>query len=428
MASIKVIIQVRKQEIVPRSISATMKRKATAAAHADENKRSRVTPETHEAALSDTFPLNDLPHMVLAIVVRLVVSCSDFPSLSPSLIFEGSFLGVRDVFAVRRVNMKLRDLASQYNSGFRFLQELENSCTAEFEQKGAPPLFSFVWIFTRTLVKENLSRVIEFHPYLSEDEESEDEEEEQIPEQEKEGVKEGGQHTSVVGQTGTKGKEKKHSDDMKAVTMPDGVLPLPQITMESPDEDADQALAFAEETLRETLKEKNSPEGVPPLQQKNTECACSPFVSLFPLSHTHHSILAVTTTDYLALDYIINQPDYSRPRPPPPLPVLDIRMQDLQQEALRRLHQQHILQQDYWNSIPPMADENAAFHLAQVSFFLSLLSLPPPPPLSCSHTCVFILYRMWRCWYFHRFESRRSGKEPVCILFQSLFTVNMPLL
>jgi len=49
-----------------------MKRKATT--QCDEHKRSRVIQETDEAESKEAFPLNDLPDMVLAIVVRLVVS------------------------------------------------------------------------------------------------------------------------------------------------------------------------------------------------------------------------------------------------------------------------------------------------------------------------------------------------------------------
>ena len=51
-----------------------------------------------------------------------------------------SFVGISDVFAIRRVNVKLRDLASQYNPAFRILQELQNACTLDLERKGTPPL------------------------------------------------------------------------------------------------------------------------------------------------------------------------------------------------------------------------------------------------------------------------------------------------
>jgi len=56
-----------------------------------------------------------------------------------------SFVGISDVFAIRRVNVKLRDLASQYNPAFRILQELQNACTLDLERKGTflhpPPMY-----------------------------------------------------------------------------------------------------------------------------------------------------------------------------------------------------------------------------------------------------------------------------------------------
>jgi len=115
-----------------------MKRKATAAQF-DENKRKRVGQEKEDAESHTSFPLNYLPDMVLAIIVRLVDAFysashnSDVPVL-------GSFLGLKDVMAIRRVNVKLRDLASQYNPCFCILQQLENSCT--LGQKGnLPPVY-----------------------------------------------------------------------------------------------------------------------------------------------------------------------------------------------------------------------------------------------------------------------------------------------
>jgi len=51
-----------------------MKRKATTAQF-DQNKRNRVAQELEPAEFDhNSFPLNDLPDMVLAIIVKLVVS------------------------------------------------------------------------------------------------------------------------------------------------------------------------------------------------------------------------------------------------------------------------------------------------------------------------------------------------------------------
>ena len=44
-----------------------------------------------------------------------------------------SFLGLGDVFRLRRVNIKLRDLAGQYHSCFRQLQDLSTRLCSEFK-------------------------------------------------------------------------------------------------------------------------------------------------------------------------------------------------------------------------------------------------------------------------------------------------------
>ena len=121
-----------------------MKRKATVAQFA-RNKRNRVAQELEHAESHSSFPLNDLPDMVLAIIVRLVVSLFTISSSHSSSGFC-SFVVISDVFAIRRVNVKLRDLASQYNPCFRILQQLDNSCIAPGTKKYSPfhpqPLFS----------------------------------------------------------------------------------------------------------------------------------------------------------------------------------------------------------------------------------------------------------------------------------------------
>jgi len=74
-----------------------MKRKATTAQF-DGNKRSRVDQEAEHVEYHDFFPLNDLPDMVFAIIVRLLVSVNFlllmFLYFNPSYSYFGPvFLG-----------------------------------------------------------------------------------------------------------------------------------------------------------------------------------------------------------------------------------------------------------------------------------------------------------------------------------------------
>jgi len=120
-----------------------------ASAASDGKCTSRVVHEPeHEECGHDSFALKDLPDMVLAVIVRLLDS---FPLVALRLLQSvklswASFVGISDVFAIRRVNVKLRDLASQYNPCFRILQQLDNSCIAPGTKKYSPfhpqPLFS----------------------------------------------------------------------------------------------------------------------------------------------------------------------------------------------------------------------------------------------------------------------------------------------
>ena len=119
-----------------------------ASAASDGKCTSRVVHEPeHEECGHDSFALKDLPDMVLAVIVRLLDS---FPLVALRLLQSvklswASFVGISDVFAIRRVNVKLRDLAGRYNLAFRILQELENSCTLDLEQKGTPRLTSNIF-------------------------------------------------------------------------------------------------------------------------------------------------------------------------------------------------------------------------------------------------------------------------------------------
>ena len=177
----------------------------------------------------------------------------------------------------------------------------------------------------------------------------------------------------------------------------------------------DATLASAEESLCELLNKKETELCEAPSIPEKT---ATPSVRYSPLhpppsprntlsrSLTLSILLAVTPTDLIALDHIVNREDPHLWKPPATSPSIDNRLQDLQQEVQRRLHQQAIQQPHYWTSHDHLFGIRfCLFSCSGNSSFILSLSLLTSPlsslffswflPLLALSVIFICMFRVW---------------------------------
>ena len=310
-------------------------------------------------------------------------------------------------------------------------------------------------------VEENLARFIDPNPFSSDDEEEEGEDkngEDEGEDDENGDVQE--EQIAKMDEAEDVGEELNDipSESFDATDAKDAKEKDFEDEEKGEDQNAkdDAILASAEESLRQLLNAVETEQRETSSIPENNH---STIRALFPLhpppprvthsrSLTLSVLLAVTPTDFIALDHVLNREDPHEWKPPSSIPSIDNRLQDLQQEVQRRLHQQAIQQPHYWNSHEHLSGiRDVALSLVQVilslffsclSIYLSRCSFPLCLVLSLclsrSRSLIspltllsflFAYFRVWRCWCFPRITSRRFGMELVYFRLQFLFITKM---